>query len=88
MADIVNRIADCFAVIVDFMTQPQAVFFQQIAIPVDRFAGMLSPNLKQALIAVTVGLSLHFRHHVEWIRIVVVFDLLPGVHGCQRIANS
>ena len=74
--------------VIDFMTQAQTVFFQQIAIPVDRFTGMLGPNLKQALIAVTIGLTIHFRHHIEWIRIVVVFNLLAGIHRRQRIADS
>ena len=74
--------------IVNLMAQPQTVGFQQIAIPVNRFPGMLCPDLIQPLIAITIGLTNHFRHHIKRIRIVVVFDLLPGVHGCQRIANS
>ena len=88
VAHVVDRVADGLGVVVLLKADAQARLRHAVGVPVDRLAGVIGPELVQALIAVTVALAVHLGDDVELVRVLAALDLLAAADGRQRIADA
>ena len=86
--DIIDGIAHMMRMIVHLMTERDAALRQSVRVPVDCLTGIVCPDAVEALIAITVALTVHFCDHTELIGIITVGKLLAASNGGYRVTDA
>lgn len=68
--------------------QFHAALGKTVAVPIDRGAGIVAPNLNQILLQVACGIRRYGANELPLVDHGAVFLLIAGVHGRQIVANA
>ena len=88
MANVKNRIANIFRMAVYFVPDPEASLCATVSIPVNCLTGVICPYFVEPLITITIALTVHFRDHIELVRIVSVLQLFTTADRCKSVTNA
>ena len=88
MADVVNRITHSLVVGVHFMAETKTAFRYTFRVPVNGLTGIVSPELIQPLVTISVGLAIELGNHIILVRIVPVFNLLLASNCTKGVPNT
>ena len=85
---IIDGVAYFLTVAVHFVAEAEPTLGHPVGVPVDGLAGVVGPDLVQALVAVAVGLAIELCDDVELVRVVPVLQLLPAADRTQGVADT
>ncbi len=71
-----------------FVPEFHAAFGQTIAVPINRGAGIVAPNLDQILLQVAGSVHRHGANEFELVDLGSLLFLIAGIHGGQVVANA